>query len=68
MAGGGAPGGLPLICRFSRIQGWQPCEQFLVLNELPPVILLLCAGTLFLVSQVCSLALALSFPDQVDKP
>jgi len=24
MAGGGAPGGLPLICRFSRTPGWQP--------------------------------------------
>jgi hypothetical protein len=48
MAGGGTPGGLPLICRFSRTPGRQPVGGK-TLRFTRPVSLPLRAGTLILV-------------------
>jgi hypothetical protein len=48
MAGGGTPGGLPLICRFSRTPGRQPVSGKM-LGFTRPVSLPLRAGTLILV-------------------
>jgi|GEM_PF-1359132 len=60
MAGDGAPGGLPLISRFSRPAGGQPAGN--------PVSLPVTAGTLILVNQGEPLAHALSSQNMVRLP